>query len=195
MAYEKQTWVNRVVSEGTGQVVEHGTIVSAERLNHLEDGVFNAHEAIPKKTSELIDDVHWLKLNELSTQLYNLNILRLKYVSVLPDVGEEGVLYLVPETAAEDGNAFAEFIYVAEKSQYELLGAAKVDLSGLWSHDDFSIATLAEAEEEIDKNIPSVPGIGGGESIVDTVARLVAFKAEMEAGERQIVIENLEVIE
>ena len=104
MAYEKQTWVNRVVSEGTGQVVEHGTIVSAERLNHLEDGVFNAHEAIPTKTSQLTDDVNFVKVDELST---------------------------------------------------------KVDLSGLWSHEEMSIATLAEAEAEIDKNIPSVPGTGG----------------------------------
>lgn len=138
MAYEKQTWVNRVVSEGTGQVVEHGTIVSAERLNHLEDGVFNAHEAIPTKTSQLTDDVNFVKVDELST---------------------------------------------------------KVDLSGLWSHEEMSIATLAEAEAEIDKNIPSAPESGGGESIVDTVARLIQFKNEMEAGERQIVIENLEVIE
>lgn len=165
MAYEKQTWVNRVVSEGTGQVVEHGTIVSAERLNHLEDGVFNAHEAIPTKTSELTDDVHWLKLNELSTQLYNLNILRLKYVSILPDPGgEEGVLYLVPEVTGYEGNAFAEFIYVAETNRYELIGSAKVDLSGVWSKEEIGIATLQEAEAEIDKNIPTVPGPGGGES-------------------------------
>lgn len=195
MAYEKQTWVNRVVSEGTGQVVEHGTIVSAERLNHLEDGVFNAHESIPTKTSELTDDVHWLKLNELSTQLYNLNILRFKYVSVLPDQGEQGVLYLVPEAEGEEGNIFAEFIYVAESKKYELVGSAKVDLSGVWNKEELVLATLQEAEAEIDKNIPSVPGTGGGESIVDTVAKLVAFKTAMEAGEKNVVIENLEVIE
>lgn len=69
MAYEKQTWVNRVVSEGTGQVVEHGTIVSAERLNHLEDGVYNAHEAIPTKVSELTNDKSYLVASDIANKV------------------------------------------------------------------------------------------------------------------------------
>lgn len=101
---------------------------------------------IPVKVSDLPDDVGFLKESDLQTKLNNLKILRLAYVNVLPDPGVEGTLYLVPETTGEDGNLFAEFIWLPDTDRYELLGASKVDLSGHWAKTELVAATLDEAK-------------------------------------------------
>lgn len=69
-----------------------------------------------------------------------LSLIRLSYVTVLPETGEENVLYLVPEVTGEDGNVFAEFVW--HEGAYELLGAAKMDLSGYWKRDDLQFESV-----------------------------------------------------
>lgn len=49
-------------------------------------------------------------------------------VEELPEIGEAGKLYLVPKEEVETSDEFDEYIYVNEK--WELLGTAKIDISG-----------------------------------------------------------------
>jgi hypothetical protein len=38
MKYEKQTFVNQIV-DSSGNVIQEGTTLKAEHLNHIEDGI------------------------------------------------------------------------------------------------------------------------------------------------------------
>lgn len=46
MAYEKQNWVDRIVADDTGEVLQVGTIVNATRMKHIEEGIEAADSAI-----------------------------------------------------------------------------------------------------------------------------------------------------
>lgn len=55
MAYEKQAFVNRIADEN-GAVVQEGTKLKAEHLNHMEDGIKSAHDNI-KTLSDKVDEL------------------------------------------------------------------------------------------------------------------------------------------
>ena len=70
MAYVKQTWVDHIVADDTGEVLQYGTIVNAERMNHIETGIADAYTEVhdivgdmPERVTikELHDDVNKLK--------------------------------------------------------------------------------------------------------------------------------------
>lgn len=42
--YEKQTWIDHIVDDETGIVKQRGTAHSQDRMNHLEDGIYNANK-------------------------------------------------------------------------------------------------------------------------------------------------------
>ena len=119
---------------------------------------------IPLKLSDLPDDLGFLKESDLQPKLNALKFIRLSYVTVLPDPGEEGTLYLVPEVTGEDGNVFAEFVYIADTNRYELLGASKVDLSGVWAKTELVAATYDEAKAVLQTYAGAEPELpdGGG---------------------------------
>jgi hypothetical protein len=52
MKYEKQTFVNQVV-DANGNVVQKGTTLKAEHLNHIEDGIAMVAES---QISAVLDD-------------------------------------------------------------------------------------------------------------------------------------------
>lgn len=49
-----------------------------------------------------------------------------KIVNVLPQIGEEGILYLVPNSYGEDDNLYKEFIFI--NNNWEQLGAIDSEL-------------------------------------------------------------------
>ncbi len=44
MAYEKQEWLDHIVDPETGEIIQQGSPVTARRMDHIEDGIFKAHE-------------------------------------------------------------------------------------------------------------------------------------------------------
>lgn len=44
--YEKQVWVDRIVADDTGEVLQVGTIVNAKRMNHIEEGIESCNATI-----------------------------------------------------------------------------------------------------------------------------------------------------
>lgn len=50
-------------------------------------------------------------------------------VEELPDTGEKGVLYLVPNNS-EEPNVYDEYIWIESQTKYEMLGTTEVDISG-----------------------------------------------------------------
>ena len=72
MAYTKQTWTDHVVDrphtytetvnqdgtktlEAAGEVLQQGSAMSAERFNHMEQGIYDAHEAAAQLGEDKVD--------------------------------------------------------------------------------------------------------------------------------------------
>lgn len=76
-----------------------------------------------------------------------------KIVSVLPNTGVNGIIYLVP--AAEDDNVvlenndYSEYIWITDaagNSKYELIGSTNMDLDGYLKDDDVEYLTNDEID-------------------------------------------------
>ena len=50
-------------------------------------------------------------------------------VPTLPDVGEEGILYFVPNPDGAGNNLYDEYLWIEANNKYEQVGSAEVDLS------------------------------------------------------------------
>lgn len=88
MSYVKTNWKDRIVeypnrykdqngniielTQEPGNVVEEGMIIDAEKLNHLEDGVYQACENVLKSYTTTLTSTNWI-LNE-TTNLYEYNV-------------------------------------------------------------------------------------------------------------------------
>ena len=50
-------------------------------------------------------------------------------VPTLPDTGEEGILYFVPNPDGAGNNLYDEYLWIGANNKYEQVGSAEVDLS------------------------------------------------------------------
>ena len=42
--YEKQIWLDHIVDEETGDIIQQGTVHSQKRMNHIEEGIYRSAE-------------------------------------------------------------------------------------------------------------------------------------------------------
>lgn len=70
--------------------------------------------------------------------------LRYELVDELPEVGENNVIYLLPN-GSEGSNFYDEWFYFGEK--WERIGSTGVNLDNYWSKSDLQIMTAEELEE------------------------------------------------
>ncbi len=68
MAYEKQSWIDRIVADDTGEVLQVGTIVNATRMNHIEEGI----EANDSALTLLKGTTNGVTISSLKTDVTNL---------------------------------------------------------------------------------------------------------------------------
>ena len=54
MSYQKNTWVDHIIDPSTGEVVQQGTKVTANRLNNLENGVEKAHQLVESLAQSVV---------------------------------------------------------------------------------------------------------------------------------------------
>ncbi|TRY24363.1 hypothetical protein FOI68_17065 [Brevibacillus sp. LEMMJ03] len=54
MSYQKNTWVDHIIDPTTGEVVQQGTKVTANRLNNLENGVEKAHQLVESLAQSVV---------------------------------------------------------------------------------------------------------------------------------------------
>ncbi len=73
MAYERQTWKDHLVDKLTGEIVQRGTVLRAERFEHIEDGIVANQEAIESitQTVESIESVSLEELDAMLSQITN----------------------------------------------------------------------------------------------------------------------------
>lgn len=55
MSYKKQEWIDHIEDIDTHEVLQQGTLYCARLMNHMEDGIYRAHEEIENLNSECTD--------------------------------------------------------------------------------------------------------------------------------------------
>ena len=61
--------------------------------------------------------------------------LSISIVDELPEVGQEGILYLVPSEDPELENAYDEYVWLPESETFEMVGSTAIDLSNMVTTD------------------------------------------------------------
>lgn len=70
--------------------------------------------------------------------------IRFDAVDVLPEAGEDNVIYLVPGAASAVNNAKDEYMWLSGK--WELFGSTAVDLTGYWAKTELRAMTAEELQ-------------------------------------------------
>ena len=117
---------------------------------HEDELLWDAVENLDSRAVEAVEykgEVIWpeqrsegniVDLNVISDDIHELleeigKIIQISYdvVEELPEVGELGVIYLVPIESSESDNIYEEYLFIGEGSEghFELIGTTKVDLS------------------------------------------------------------------
>ena len=92
MNYEKQNWVDHIEDSETGEVFQEGTLFTAKRMNHIEEGIYQANFQTEDNTNELNKEQQTIKgiLNR----------------SVNYDIGNRDVIYYQAEIKNPLGIAY-----------------------------------------------------------------------------------------
>ena len=69
-------------------------------------------------------------------------------VDTLPETGEEGILYLVPEQSSAGTNNFKEYIWLSDENKYEELGYTDIDLSDYYTKEEID-SSLSQKQDKI----------------------------------------------
>lgn len=67
-----------------------------------------------------------------------------KKTDALPEIGEKGHIYIVPNSGSESQNVFNEYFWDEEGQKFELFGTTKMDLTGYLKRDEISILNNQE---------------------------------------------------
>lgn len=70
-------------------------------------------------------------------------------VSVLPDVGQTNILYLLAKSTAASGNGYDEYLYI--NGAWELIGSTDIDLSGYVQASEMHAITNTEITDIVNQ--------------------------------------------
>lgn len=94
------------------------------------------------------------KLKEAVAQLHSFTA---KVVDTLPDVGEDGILYLVSKDKKSSGNIYNEYLWI--DSAYELIGDTAVDLSDYVTTEKLTQSLSGKQDSLSDEQIQSIADV------------------------------------
>lgn len=87
----------------------------------------------------------------ISTAIGSITQIRYEIVQELPQVGENGVIYLVLYAEGPQGNIYQEWIWLSSVNKYETLGSTnQIDLTNYVTFDDLSAITNQEIDTIVD---------------------------------------------
>lgn len=69
MAYEKQTWIDYIIAADTGEILRPGTTITAQRLNHIEEGI----AGIATTFEDFTADSEGITLRDVETAVQDLS--------------------------------------------------------------------------------------------------------------------------
>ena len=148
------------------------TEVPDEYVNEVE-----LHNAI----SEKADKSSVYTKTEVDNLINTFKQLRFEVVDILPDVGEDGIIYLLPREDSEELNGYNEYIWIGDK--YEYIGSTNIEVDDYVTKDELDaenisysngdITSVQEALDQLLYKAPTVTLSGGGRyeigQIIDNV--------------------------
>ena len=149
MAYIKQTWIDHIIADDTGEVLQYGTVINAERMNHIEDGIVGMYTEIDNISGDLPEGTTIQKIYE------DLNNIQTE-IGALDDMNNTLTGHENRITILENKTDMIELDTKVDK----VLGM------GL-SHNDYTNADKAKVDNlpenttsELDKKVNKVDGMG-----------------------------------
>ena len=67
--YKKQEWIDHIEDVDTGEILQEGTLYCARLMNHMEDGIYSAHDEMIN-LDIIINDLQ-TRVNTLEGNLIN----------------------------------------------------------------------------------------------------------------------------
>lgn len=107
----------------------------------------NVNITVPTNVSDLTNDAGYQDATEvqdlIDDALADITTLDYEVVQTLPQTGEKGIIYLVPNSGS-GGNSYDEYIWT--NNAFEKIGTTDVDLSQYWGKSELVAITTAEID-------------------------------------------------
>ena len=107
---------------------------------------------VPTKTSDLTNDSNFQDDQDvqdaIDAALADITGIEFEIVQSLPQSGEKGTIYLVPNSGS-GSNTYDEYIWIEPTggtAHFEKIGTTDVDLSGYWAKTELTAITTAEID-------------------------------------------------
>ena len=109
---------------------------------------------VPTKVSALTNDSGYQTESQVSssiaTALGNITGISFSIVDVLPETGENGIIYLIRHSHSDTGDSYDEYAWISSINKFEKIGNTDVDLSGYIKEDDLVPITTSEIDYMFD---------------------------------------------
>lgn len=126
--YENGTAEAIVNTEAQELEIETPELGAEEGVREVAPAQVNQEDKTTEANPVTISDVKLLINKALLLILPKLG-LRIQKVDELPDVGENGIIYLVPISGGTNPNLYEEYYWVDSTTGFELMGTTEIDLS------------------------------------------------------------------
>lgn len=135
-------------------VTDNGGKIDTIKVNGTTQTITNktVDITVPTKTSDLTNDSDFQDETEvqalIDAALADITGIDFQVVQSLPQSGEKGVIYLVPNSGSSP-NTYDEYIWVEPTggtAHFEKIGSTDVDLSGYWAKTELVAITTAEID-------------------------------------------------
>lgn len=135
-------------------VTDNGGKIDTIKVNGTTQTITNktVDITVPTKTSDLTNDSDFQDETEvqalIDAALADITGIDFQVVQQLPQSGEKGVIYLVPNSGS-GSNTYDEYIWVEPTggtAHFEKIGSTDVDLSGYWAKTELVAITTAEID-------------------------------------------------
>ena len=170
-AAQGKTLNDKINAKGTGDMSKSvydtdadGVVDNAMALNGHADTYFAKATDIPTKVSQLTNDSGYQTSSQvntivtgkgyqtasqvtsaINTAIAGVTQFDMQVVTALPQTGKKGVIYLIAH-AHGSGDAYDEYIWVADKTTFEKIGNTDIDLSSYLKKADAVAITNTEID-------------------------------------------------
>lgn len=135
-------------------VADNGGKIDTIKVNGTTQTITNkaVDITVPTKTSDLTNDSDFQTDQDvqdaIDAALADITGIEFEVVQSLPQSGEKGTIYLVPNSGSGT-NTYDEYIWVEPTggtARFEKIGTTDVDLSGYWAKTELTAITTAEID-------------------------------------------------
>jgi len=140
------------------QILTSGTQIATITVNEVEYKLFahgkatSTYAGVMKLYSESGDNTDGAMTQSavkeaIADAIGSVTGVKFEIVDELPETGENGVIYLVPNGSTVETDIYEEYIWLESSSTFEKIGSTNIDMSGYWSMTELVALTVDEVDE------------------------------------------------